>query len=153
MILGAYIEGLMDCITAQVDQVCSVVFAPGAQVAWDYCAECGDSCGMAFISLTQSYLYSAFPFPDQEAKCHLPMAHQLEVGILRCIPMPDATGDLPSPAALNDAAYQMLRDQDALRCAIRDCQSGLVRLGTWTPLGPDGGCAGGAWTVYVDPHG
>ena len=69
---------------------------------------------------------------------------------MRCTPVVDDRGRAPSADALTGSAGQVLEDMAAVAGAVVCC-SGLNGAGgmLWTPLGPEGGCAGGEWTFDV----
>jgi hypothetical protein len=153
-----YLLRLRDCVCLNLQvkgqgPVCECLVAPGASVAWDYCGECGAGvCGMAYIQVDAAWPYSTFPSPDLDFTCRRPLGYSLSVGILRCAPSLDDDGELPDGDTMTAAALGLLHDKDALFCAVRDC-GGLVAMGTWSPQGPEGGCHGGEWQVFVDPAG
>jgi hypothetical protein len=129
---------------------------PGAEVAWDYCGECSDDgkCGMAYIRQDIAFPYSSFPFADSDTSCKRPIAYRFEIGVIRCMPVMNEEGELPSVDEVMATTLGMMADQHALLCAIRECKgTGLVAIEGWTPFGPESGCVGGAWAIYVDPHG
>ena len=153
-----YLSALRDCICEALAKdgqgpTCWCGIWPGIEVAWDYCGDCGNgTCGMGYVQPGIVFPYSTFPFADTESNCSRPLAFQVEVGVVRCMPTMDEDGELPSESEITDTALGMVLDQRALFCAIRDCQArGLVVVEGWNPAGPSGGCVGGAWSIYVDP--
>jgi hypothetical protein len=126
---------------------------PGETVSWDYCgAECkNDACGMAWVRAGTSAPYSTFPLAELDSACEKPLFYEIEVGVLRCLPIIEDDGSLPAAADITEAALGLAIDQMALHRAIRCCRLGAFALGAWRPVGPQGGCVGGFWTLYVDP--
>lgn len=125
---------------------------PGSEVPWDHCGECdGGSCGTAYVQVTNAFVSSEFPFPDTEGRCYAPMAYELTVGVVRCIPVADEEGNLPSSGEILSSFLTNLDDQQAVWKAIQCCMGKDVThtLGSWEPLGPQGGCVGGQFTVTV----
>ena len=135
--------------------VCRSAVYPGAQAVWDQCGPCDADCmGMLYVRSDVAFPFEVFPNVAADGRCALPMAHQIELGIVRCAPMMDDEGEPPAPDDITDAALGLLGDQRALRVAISRLGSDKVRaLVNWQPQGPQGGCVGGSWAVIVDPAG
>ena len=134
-------------------EVCWLGILPGLDVPLEFCSgECGsETCGMAWVRLSQTYPSTTFPDQDVAAgNCRKPIAHTIEVGVARCLPVMDTDGSFPAPEDFLDVTLSLTDDIEALRYAIACC-FGSTRhtLGAWTPFGPDGGCVGGTWTVTV----
>lgn len=129
----------------------------GASATWDGCGECADGgCGMGWVRLVGAVPYSTFPVEEQEflaaTKCGTYTAYAIEVGALRCMPQNEDGQPLDTGTTL-DLAVNQTRDMMALRSAILCCTGWdpewPVLLGAWEPLGPDGGCVGGSWTLSL----
>jgi hypothetical protein len=140
---------LASCLCAEFEGegfcFCGVV--SGQVVAADY----GDD-GMAWVRLVSSFPSATFPQGDQEPGCHRPLAHQIEVGVMRCAPSFDGT-DLPGVDEWLEATRLHLADQAAMLRAIRCCFDNGDRevvIGTFTPMGPAGGVLGGNWNIWVE---
>jgi hypothetical protein len=154
-------EAMLDCVCTALTErgqgpTCWCGLWPGADVAWDYCGECSDDgkCGMAYLRPDIAFPYSTFPFAEPDTNCKRPIGYRFEIGVVRCMPTMNEDGELPSEAEIREATLGLMLDQHALLCAIRECRApGLVSLEGWTPAGPEGGCVGGAWTIFVDPNG
>ena len=153
--LAQKIDALMACVCELLEAdgagpVCWCGFYPGAEVSWDYCGECaGGSCGMAYARIMEAFQSSNFPNPeDSAAKCQSPLAVGLVVGALRCMPMAE-DGSLPDPDAVMETSIGVIADMTAMLEAIACCDMGEYALGQYTPLGPQGGCVGGEWTLWV----
>lgn len=75
------------------------------------------------------------------------------VQVIRCVPTVDDNGQPPSAAQLEEAGHLLNQDARELFDALQDWDppkpATHVRLVNWFPLGPDGGYAGGEWTVRV----
>lgn len=134
--------------------VCQCSVVAGSEVAYDFCSGCGsDTCGQAWVRLDNAFPSSSLPDPDSEARCTAPVAYSLEVGVLRCAPLPDDQGSPPDAGQHLDAALLVAQDMQAMLRAMQCCLDRSVQhvLGQYTPIGPAGGCVGGAWTVVVAP--
>ncbi|MGW0681817.1 hypothetical protein ACWD2L_00445 [Streptomyces sp. NPDC002754] len=91
---------------------------------------------------------------DTTGNCQTAMVQvTLQVGVFRCIEIPDAT-DEPDCDVATAEALGFLLDEQAMRAAVSCCPD-LKRIpgkwqltpGQWEPHGPSGGCAGGVITV------
>ena len=121
--------------------ICAKLLHPGSVTTWDWCAPCdSDDCGMLWVRVDSSFTYRSFPSAEAAVNCVLPTAYRLELGLLRCAPMPDEDGSPPDPDALTEASLQLLLDRRALLTAARDHPSRmLVAVSDWSALGPQGG--------------
>jgi hypothetical protein len=69
-------------------------------------------------------------------------------GVMRCFPVGDEMG----PADEGDVAgavLDMLGDMTVLHKALTCTYEGDVALGSWRPVGQQGGCAGGYWSFQA----
>jgi hypothetical protein len=141
-----------------------VELTPGNLPAWDDCCE-----GQLYVRVMELYPTGGqnSPFPQIDAsqrgaasalcKIHM-MAVHVGVGILRCAATVDDDGTAPTPARVTNDAVLMYEDSatllNALVCDVPSVKGILsMKLDRWTPLGVEGGCAGGEWGAYfaVDP--
>lgn len=150
---------LLDAVQAELEAdgtakgLCMVSVMPGGAVPLDYGAEsCG---GMVWVRLTQAFPTQEFP---QQAttlnNCGYDLALALEVGVMRPAPMPtDFQGDIELPPAEEhfEAAALQDRDMEAVHRAVKALAQRIeyVVLGSYEPVGPDGGTVGGTWTLTV----
>lgn len=145
-----------DCLTDDcqlVPQPCRVVLSPGLNVAWDSCGASGDGecgCGGGKEGQLWANITTMETVPDA-GNCER-IIWTADVGIVRCAATLDDDGNPPEVEAEEHDAWQQAADADRIRYAIRCCESRSdairdVELVTWTALGPDGGCVGGAWTI------
>lgn len=152
--LSNTIAELVDCVCVALETdgagpTCWCGFYPGAEPSWDYCGECsGGACGMGYVRVVNSYRSTDFPNPDITYGCTSPLTVQLAVGALRCVPVADGQGALPNEDTMWESSLGTLADMSALFIAA-DCCPKEHMVGEYTPLGPQGGCAGGEWTVWV----
>lgn len=113
--------------------------------------------GMAWVRLSGVYPSTDFPSPDDSTGCISPLATDLEVGVLRCAPSPNAMSKtMPTESQQEEAARIATADMMAMRRAINCCfgKNGQVRfrdvlMGNYSPLGPMGGVTGGQWTLTI----
>jgi len=152
--VASKIDSLLDCICAGLTSqgagpTCWCGFYPGTEVSWDYCGECsGGSCGMGYVRMVNSYRSSIFPNADVSLNCIAPIVVELVVGSLRCIPVSDEQGALPDEGSMWESSLGILADMTALFDAIACCGMDHA-IGNYTPLGAQGGCAGGEWQVWL----
>lgn len=117
---------------------------------FDECCE-----GLAWVRPAGFYMSgtqtSPFPSPSTDEAifaCGVPAwGFSMEMGALRCIP----TNHRLTCTEWTNVTAQQLADAKAMRAAVCCLEAahdpGDVALGTWSPLGPAGGCLGGTWTV------
>jgi hypothetical protein len=158
-VLWDRLHTLLDCLETAIDGMgsptpCMTAVFPGAQVAIDYCNPCGpDQCGMAWVRLASVFPSTVFPIQDATSTpCPPPMAVTVDIGIARCAPVGDDDGNPPSTDEWEAASAVQIADMTAIQDAVLCCFTGKkVVFGAYQPLGPEGGCVGGVWTVAVDP--
>lgn len=127
---------LEECLAELQPNPEHVVVVPGVQPVWDTC--CDGMLYSAMISIEPKL---------RAAKC-VGWTANIKVGVLRCCASLDDMGNPPSAYQISQDADLMLDDMMALMRALAasECVEVLER---WEPLGPDGGCAGGEWTITV----
>lgn len=133
--------------------LCAAIIQPGGSLIADY-GECG---GTAWVRLVNAYPSKAFPTPDVDPRsCASALAYPVEIGILRPAPMGEvnqSTGEWEPPDdAEQDAAS--LRQYDDLTILHRvysrfSADEDDFVLGTYTPMGLEGGIYGGVWTATI----
>lgn len=122
--------------------ICTVL--PGAVVPYDYC-EAGGSAWSRVVGIV--------PITSDigDYTCATEYEVTIEVGILRCAPMLGANNELPSDAEQTAAAMQQYADMGLMHAALTCCtvpsRFDGPAVGSYVPLGPDGGCVGGSWTA------
>jgi hypothetical protein len=154
-LLGPLCVEMLACAQASLTLPVGRAFvAPGSQIAWDDCCD-----GQLWVRVTQlntqdvnvrgQKLGSAPCDP-----CGLEYAVGIEIGVLRCSSTVTDQGTIASPAVMTDEALQVLTDEaqlsEAAQCCIRSLPGvkNLVMV-RWDPLGPEGGCVGGVWTIAL----
>ena len=152
------LEQIAACVCAQIEvdglpKTCFCGILPGAEVAWDYTGTCDDegNCGMAWVRLIAAYPSSVIGQPsEQPGNCSSLIGMDVEIGILRCVSMPEDDGTPPPAVDLQADAALQIADAMALRKAATCCapEKDFV-LGAYVPIGPAGGLAGGMWTMSL----
>lgn len=133
---------------------CRVAVYPGLEVPWDSCSTggtCGECDGQLYAAIQSVTRVQG----DGVGACKTYQFTAL-VGAVRCAaPMSDDDQHpFPSVEAVQNDAIRQAVDADGIRYAIECCptrpqrlrDAGIV-LDSWAPLGPQGGCVGGAWTI------
>lgn len=133
-----------------------VFLEPGATAVWDTCCIDDGREGQLWVATTQVYPATGQLTPDtQPVRCQPSgFAADLIVGVLRCAHTLDDQGNPPTVEQVTADAEKVARDRTLIRDAIL-CDAGPrldvggYRLGGWVPLGPQGGCVGGQWTLTI----
>lgn len=147
--LSELLDVTLACAVEAVDPIPGrVLLAPGAEVAWDSCCD-----GQLWVRVVSVQDASELTGVVRRADGSCPTSVWevgLGVGVLRCSPSVDDRGRAPSASALSENAAQIAQDMLALSRALLCCAELPRPRGlSWTPLGPEGGCAGGEWTFSV----
>jgi hypothetical protein len=126
---------------------CGVI--PGAQPIDMSGVDC-DPAGQAWVRLVTGYPSKAVGQPDTSVgNLESGLGFTIEVGILRYFPI---QSEAMEDEDILIASEQQITDMMAIYRAITCCPALTVKdyiLGTYTPLGPAGGLAGGQWTLSV----
>jgi len=147
--IGPILSELLGCAEAALDPpVARAYIAPGNTVAWDDCCNGQVWVRLLFLeSLALAKMGATHMDP-----CGLVWTATFGIGVLRCSSTIDDRGEIASADALSNEALQMLADEAALCQAIYCCNVAPLNryeLTRWDPLGPEGGCVGGEWTMTM----
>lgn len=122
--------------------------APGEQVAWDNCCEDNGVGGQLWVRCIS--VSPGWPKNDTEQKCGVRLATAtLGVGVVRCAHTLDDQGNPPTGEEMTSDAVKLMEDMEDMFSGIVTNYEWHHNVGMYTPVGPDGGCAGGEWTVAV----
>lgn len=153
-LLGPTMAAMLACADASLTPaVGRAALYPGGQVAWDDC--CEGQVWVRLISMTPlaNIASGQGGGGNLSTPCGpLMWIATFGVGSLRCANSLDDNGNAPSPTVLTSETNQMTLDMSALMQALQCCfgpQVGKMNMLRWDPLGPDGGCVGGEWTLQV----
>lgn len=148
---------LLDCLCTRIndsalDPVCVCEAMPGMNVALDYAlggCSAGGADGMAWVRLTSIYMTSNFPAQLQgTVRCdNAEVAFAFEMGIIRSMPLGDDEGNPPPLEMMLAATERQVSEAMLIANAILCCYDTDVAMGTYTPIGPEGGAVGGRWTA------
>lgn len=150
MTIFSRLDDLRTCLCAQIElddlpSLCFCGIVPGSEVAVEYQGDCTDRCGMAWIRLASLYpAVSVGQVSTQMGNCGNMMGVDVEVGVMRCMPVGGYDGLPPTPAQLRAATELQVKDAQAIWKAVVCCQgSDDWIIGQYRPFGPDGGIVGG----------
>ncbi len=149
---------LVVCLCAQIvadgqPEPCFCGLMPGEAALGDY-TSCDDYDGMAWVRLVTAYpsssLGAASTTPNN---CSVMLGADIEVGVLRNMPVGGRNGEPPTQDEMNATTALMIADAESARRAILCCNDELalvdIMLGSWTPAGPQGGLVGGSWQCAI----
>lgn len=147
---------LASCLCAEiadpgsgVPDVCFCGVIPGEAASAMYGGDCTKKCGMAWVRLTQAYPATG---PSIQASnpgnCTAGVGFDVEMGMLRCTPIGEAT-QAPTDAQLLAAAQLQWADMNVMRRAVACCGNRDWVMTTYTPMGPGGGLVGGFWLIQM----
>lgn len=156
--LSTTLESLAACLCAELVDVgpdlcfCGVIIG---EDTYDL-SGIGDcesgGCGQAWVRVTSSYMASELGVQDTDGgNCNLELNVELEIGVLRCLEIPDR-GEANTPAELLAAFRQQQADMLAVRRSVLCCDAVDIEdviMGVFSPIGPQGGLYGGVWTVVL----
>lgn len=147
--------GFTGCIGAGLEDLCSYGLTIGeAYVPFDPDPE--DNCDEEDVQCSQAWVrvMGVAPAPGGTegwgGECDQILRMDLEVGIIRCVDVPEG-GEAPTASDVLVAAMQAMTDMNAIYTAAMACEVwDAIYVGEWSPLGPLGGQYGGTWTFSVD---
>jgi len=153
-LVGPLCTDMLACVQANLSVPVGRAFvAPGSAIAWDDCCD-----GQLWVRVVQMNTTDGVRPQKMGAKpcdpCGLEYAVGVEIGVLRCSSTIDDQGQIAGPDVLTAEALQALTDEaeisEAAQCCIRSLpgMKNLVMV-RWDPLGPEGGCVGGVWTIAL----
>ena len=162
---GTYVKALLTeiaaCLCAQIDtdglvKPCFCGVVPGAAVVADFMPDCFNNDetaldGMAWVRLVNAYpaFQPGVVVEDPSASVIAGLGIDIEVGILRSIPLPeDGLDEVQSATAVVAQMDDMLTIRRAIVCCT-ELERADFLLNRYTPVGPLGGVVGGAFTVMV----
>lgn len=149
-LIGPTLQAALTCAAASLTPpVGRVALYPGGQVAYDDC--CDGQVWARLISLVPSG--SPANAGRQSTPCGVLLwTVTIGVGVLRCAATLDDQGFAPPASVLTADTLQMTQDMADLSEALQCCfapQLGRLTMLRWDPLGPQGMCVGGEWTVVA----
>ena len=125
------------------------------EVSWDECCA-----GFAYVRLVRLFPADGVLDAADQTRCRTGLAADMELAVLRCAPMPTETMNSMEPPtdeeqtaaarAVAEDGIAMMATLSALAAAWADVRYLTAVLGSWTPLGPTGGCMGGVVPFTVE---
>ncbi len=155
--LHAALVGFTGCIGEAMADICSygltigetyVPFDPDPE---DNCDEDEVACSQVWVRVmdVQPIKLTEQSFDDTDG-CAVLLSLNLEVGVLRCVEIPE-DGEAPTASDVLVAALQAMTDMRTLYTAAMSCEVwDSITSGSWVPSGPLGGQYGGVWTFTVE---
>lgn len=152
--ISTAVVAFLGCISEALPDICSIGWTIGdSYVPFDpddgdeSCDEEDVYCSQAWVRLTDVTPIDQESFGDD---CSTVMRIGLEVGVLRCVEVPE-DGEAPKATDVMVAAMQSVEDMNRIYCAAMDCEVWhAIDAGQWLPNGPMGGQYGGIWTFTVE---
>lgn len=144
------------CIDDALPDICSVGYTLGeSYVPFD--PDPGTGCKAADVQCSQAWVRTMNIQPKPGGldgwdgqDCALTLMMDIEVGVLRCLPV-KRNGAAPTETDVLVAAMQALTDMRSILCAALNCEVwDAITVGAWNPTGPLGGQHGGTWTFTVE---
>jgi hypothetical protein len=141
-VLTSYVDQAALAVSPGVAKLIHV--NPGALVPWDDC--CGGQIAARVISVGPQ-------IGQQSAGTMLPCGvlawiATVGLGIIRCVAVVREDGQgkvqIPDGPTMDADGQQMLNDMAALQQVVL-CHPATRSIQGWTPVGAEGGCAGGEW--------
>jgi hypothetical protein len=148
-VLGPMLDQLLTCAEAAIDPVGRAFIATG-QVSWDDC--CGGQLWVRLVSLESLAPNFAKLGATSLHPCGLEWTATVGIGVLRCSSIVNDSGQLAPADTFTAEALQVLADEAAICQAIYCCEVlplNRYDITRWDPLGPEGGCVGGEWTMTM----
>lgn len=147
---------LATCLCAQIVKdesptTCFCGLIPGEAPAVGYFADCEEGNGVAYVRLSNAYPSTSIGQQNLGVdNCSSIMGFDVEVGILRFMPVGDKQGNMPTPGEILAATQLQIADMLTMRRAVECClDSSDYIVGAYTPVGPDGGIVGGSWEINL----
>lgn len=140
------------CIGSAVPDICSYGITVGeAYVPFNPDPE--DECDDDAVICSQIWVRVTGVSPEASESwsgdCAVVLNIGLEVGVLRCLGIPEE-GEAPTASEVLVAAMQSMEDMQAIHCAAMGCEVwDSITSGNWLPSGPLGGQYGGVWNFTV----
>lgn len=150
----AKMQAIATCLCAQIETdglptpcFCGVI--PGEAAVFDYIDGCDNECGMAWVRLDTAQPTTGIGIVNETLNnCGSEVGFQVEVGIVRCFPIPE-DGNPPTEAEYLEGAELQVADMLCMRRALACCDIGDFILDAYTPIGPDGMVLGGLWQATL----
>lgn len=141
------------CIGEALEDICSYGLTIGeTYVPFDPDPE--DDCEVEEVLCSQAWVRVANVTPvgseGWSGDCGTVMRLDLEVGVLRCVPI-EEDGEAPAATDVLLAALQSMEDMQKIYCAAMECEVwNSIESGSWVPSGPLGAQYGGMWSFTVE---
>lgn len=148
-LLHTALDLVQDNSCGSLAPVCRCAVYLGGEVPMD---SCETSCGNGRNGMLWANLVGVNQIPQAgDGPCQA-WTWTAQIGVYRCVAVLGADGSIPSKDAIEADSTQQAADADAIYAALVCCVYRPetlrdVTLSSWAPVSPQGGCAGGSWTV------
>lgn len=151
------LEAVVACLGESIKAVgapptCFLGVVPGDAASFEYVGECTDQCGMAWVRMVSLYPSSSTGVADVSVgNCGKGSGLDLELGVMRCTSVGEGA-EPPTPQELAESTALATLDAQAMFRTVACCDIFSEKdyiVGTYTPLGPEGGLVGGIVPVSV----
>ncbi|MFR9675847.1 hypothetical protein [Streptomyces sp. TR02-1] len=161
-LLAPVATGLLACLNTELDEAGrpvtrAALYHGTTGPPWDDCdCETGARKGQAWVRVVEVRPVSqtAFNSGGKPLGCQVDQWQaRFELGVVRCVSMPDDSGTPPTGAEQTADALSAYADAVVLQDATDSCDvlvDRLVSVEAWRPIGPSGGCAGSTLTLLVE---
>lgn len=106
-------------------------------------------CTQAWVRVMGVSVVDATDHMDGSEGFSTSLSVDLEVGVIRCLDIPEG-GEAPTASDMLVAAAQSMADMHAIYCAAMSEEVwDMITAGQWSPMGPLGGQYGGMWNFTV----
>lgn len=125
------------------DPPARVLLMPGGEVVWDGSENKGQL-WIRVVAIVPHYPSGAVTGVQGFKLGAAAWDATIALGILRCVATVDDRGRPPKASKMSSETEQMLSDASTLAGILNQAEE-VAELTAWTPLGPEGGLAGGEW--------
>lgn len=148
--LGRLLIGLLNCVCAAFTDDgrpvcrCSVRWAIQWPSMTGCKCDCDDGNGEAWTQLVRMQ-QNVTVTAASGAACLNTASATVNVGYHRCVTSAGTGGSVPSPETYTTDSLGLLADEETIRRTLTCCEvpGWQITAGSFQPLGPAGGCAGG----------
>jgi hypothetical protein len=155
--LLGYMQILLAALDAELardgsrDGMCSLALRPGASVSYDFGPESGCHGGMGWVQFITVFPTVTFPSANTDINnCADTLAYSVAMGIIRPDDIPEDYTDDYDARCLK-ATDRQVRDMKIMHRALKAAREEipLMIIGTYTPIGMEGGTFGGTWDATI----
>lgn len=146
-LLGSTMTEILTCVRSRLTTPVNLAtLAAGTQAVWDDC------CNGQLWALVSNTSPVADPAKADGTRCFVRSQINIQIGVIRCAVGVLSDRGLPSAIEMTADALSTYQDRLDILEALECCVTTMpyvqnLRVGNWTPLGPNAGCVGGQWSA------